>query len=360
VVGILAKMKLAGKATSAMGNSPYCNGRGFVVYLSAEKPLMGMTKYDRLLYILNLLRARRNLNAQKLAEECGVTERSIYRDIVSLSEANVPIYYDNGYKLASGNFLPPLNFDFDEYHCLKLALESSPLDKTDKYRRLLRKIKAKVEAGLSDSVKQKKKFTPETTHIDIATSLEQKRGEKFYSTIEEAITSWRCLELEYDSIHSGLTQRVVEPYFVIFRGRAFYFVAFCRLRQDFRTFRIDRVLSVKISDETFAKRKDIDPENYFKDSWALFSGESVEVVAKFRGTAARVVLSGKHHPSESIELIDTNEILYRVVTRGLEEIQRWLLGFGADVEVVSPPQLRENLARIGEYLSSTHRDVKQT
>ena len=80
---------------------------------------MGMAKYDRLLYILNLLRSRKNLNARNIAEECGVTERSIYRDILSLSEANVPIYYDCGYKLASDNFLPPLNFDFDEYQFLK-------------------------------------------------------------------------------------------------------------------------------------------------------------------------------------------------------------------------------------------------
>ena len=88
---------------------------------------MGMPKQDRLLYILNLLRARKNLNATQLAEECGVTERSIYRDILAISEANIPIYYDNGYKLATENFLPPLNFSFEEYSCLKIALESSPL-----------------------------------------------------------------------------------------------------------------------------------------------------------------------------------------------------------------------------------------
>ena len=320
---------------------------------------MGMPKYDRLLYILNLLRARRNLNARKLAEECGVTERSIYRDMVALSEANVPIYYDNGYKLASGNFLPPLNFDFDEYHCLKLALQSSPLTKTEKYQAPLRRIKAKVEAGLSDSVRKKQRFTPETTHIEIATSAAQEKGEKFYGVIEEAITSWQCLELEYDSIQSGVTKRVVEPYFIIFRGRAFYFVAFCRLRREIRTFRVDRVLQLRRLDERFNKRDDVTPETYFEGSWQLFSGEPVEVVVKFRGSAARVVLSGKHHLSESIERISENEVLYKVVTRGLEEIQRWLLGFGTDAEVLSPSQLQENLARIGQYLSSTYLDKKR-
>jgi len=318
-----------------------------------------MSKYDRLLYILNLLRARRNLNARKLAEECGVTERSIYRDIVALSEANVPIYYDNGYKLASGNFLPPLNFDFDEYHSLKLALDSSPLSRTAKYQAALRRVKAKVEAGLSDSVKKKERFTPETMSIEIATSAEQKRGEKFYGIIEEAITSWRCLELEYDSIQSGASKRIIEPYFIIFRGRAFYFVAFCRLRQDFRTFRIDRVAHLRILDEKFNKRDDINPKTYFEGSWQLFSGEPVEVAVRFRGVAARVVLSGRHHPGESIERVGQDEVMYKVVTRGLEEIQRWLLGFGADAEVLSPPQLRENLAQVGKYLSATYVDERQ-
>ncbi len=315
---------------------------------------MGMPKYDRLLYILNLLRARRNLNARKLAEECGVTERSIYRDMVALSEANIPIYYDNGYKLASGNFLPPLNFDFDEYRCLKLALESSPLAKTEKYRAPLRRIKAKVEAGLSDSVRIKQRFTPQTTHIEIATSATLEKGGKLYGIIEQAIASWQCLELVYDSIQSGITKRVVEPYFIIFRGRAFYFVAFCRLRRETRTFRVDRVLQVRMLDETFNKRDDVTPEAYFEGSWQLYSGEPVEVVVKFHGAAARVVSSGRHHPDESIERTSENEVLYKVVTRGLEEIQRWLLGFGADAEVLSPRHLRENLAEIGRHLSSTY------
>jgi predicted DNA-binding transcriptional regulator YafY len=315
---------------------------------------MGMAKYDRLLYILNLLRSRRNLNAAKLAEECGVTERSIYRDIVSLSEANVPIYYDNGYKLASNNFLPPLNFSFDEYHCLKLALESSPLARTSRYRQLLNIIRTKVEAGLSEPVKQKKKSLPETTHIHISTSLAQKRGERFYSTIEEAITSWKCLDLKYDSISSGPTVRVVDPYFIIFRGRAFYFVAYCHLRKDFRTFRIDRALDVRKLDETFVRKDDIRPESYFEGSWELFSGEPVKVVARFRGAAARIVSLSKHHPDESIKRINKDEVQYTVVTRGLEEIQRWLLGFGDGVEVLAPLQLRQNLVRVGEHLVSTY------
>ncbi len=315
---------------------------------------MGMTKYDRLLYILNLLRSRRNLNAGRLAEECGVTERSIYRDILALSEANIPIYYDNGYKLASDNFLPPLNFDYDEYLFLRTALESSPLRLTDKYADMARKVQAKVEACLSESVLKRSKFTPIATHIDIASSLVQERGEQFYSVVEQAATEGRCIEIEYDSIHSGLNTRTVEPYFIIFKDRAFYFVAYCRLRSEFRTFRLDRILSVKLTDELFSRRDDINVETYFEGSWRVYSGDPVRVVVRFKGAAAKVVQTCTHHVDELVEAADDNTVLYTVTCRGLEEIQRWILGFGSEAEVLEPEVMRMELASIGRYLSKTY------
>ncbi|HVP07002.1 MAG TPA: YafY family protein [Candidatus Acidoferrum sp.] len=316
---------------------------------------MGMAKYDRLLYILNLLRARRNLNAAKLADECGVTERSIYRDIIALSEANVPIYYDNGYKLTTDNFLPPLNFDFEEYTCLKLSIESSPLRKTGKYEAALKRVRAKIEAGLSEVVKERRRRSSPATHIDIPVSQEESRAEKFFAPLEEAVSANRCLELEYDSIRSGPVTRVVEPYFIVFRARAFYFVAYCRLRQDFRTFRLDRIISLKPLSEQFTPRKGVSAESYFAGSWQVYSGDAVEVVIRFTGSAARVVLTGHHHPDEQIEDVNDHEIIYRVTVRGLEEIQRWILGFGADAEVVSPPELRKSIARIAGSLAIVYK-----
>jgi len=316
---------------------------------------MGLSKYDRLLYILNLLRVRRNLNAGRLAEECGVTERSIYRDMIALSEANIPIYYDNGYKLASDSFLPPLNFSYDEYLCLKTALDSSPLRATGKYTELMKRLKVKVETCLSDAVRRQSRFTPAAMHIDIAMTQEQERAERFYGVIEDAATNCRCLELTYESIESGPNDRVVEPYFIIFRGTAFYFVARCRLREEFRTFRIDRVVDVKPTTETFIKKDGIEAETYFRGSWRVYSGEPVKVVVRFSGAAARVVSSSSHHSDELIEEADDGAVIYSVVCRGLEEIKRWILGFGAEADVIEPDDLREDLGAIGEYLRTTYR-----
>lgn len=317
---------------------------------------MGMPKHDRLLYILNLLRSRKNLNASQLAIECGVTERSVYRDILTLSEANIPIYYDNGYKLASGNFLPPMNFTFDEYSCLKMALESSPLIETGKYSNTLKQILAKVEAGLSPQVKDIKRTTRDTTHIEIPTSHPGPANEEIFALLEEAINDTRQLKIKYDAIESGLSDRLVEPYFIIFRARAFYFVAFCHKRSLFRTFRLDRVRQIELTPNQFIRDSEISAQDYFKGSWGVFSGAPVDVVVRFKGSAAKVVRGSQHHADEEIEIISDDEIIYRVRVNGLFEIKRWIVGFGEQAEVVSPDSLKTELRQIGEYFSETYSD----
>ena len=315
---------------------------------------MGMPKHDRLLYILNLLRARKNLNAAQLAIECGVAERSIYRDILVLSEANIPIYYDHGYKLASENFLPPLNFTFDEYRCLKMALESSPLIQTGKYSEMLKRVRAKVEAGLSPQVMDIKRMTRDTTHIDIPTSNPKLANEEIFALLEEAINDSRQVKIKYDAIESGLSDRIVEPYFIIFRARAFYFVAFCHLRGLFRTFRLDRIREIELSPDQFVRNTEINAQDYFKGSWEVFSGEPIDVVVRFKGPSAKVVKGSQHHPDEEIENISEDEIIYRVRVNGLFEIKRWIIGFADQVEVISPDKLRQDLKRVGEFFRETY------
>lgn len=309
-----------------------------------------MNKYDRMLFILNLLRSRKNMNADKLAEECGVTERSIYRDIISLSEMNIPVYYDNGYKLASDNFLPPLNFSIEEYQLLKTALESSPLIKTDKYQLVYRTLLVKIENCLSEQVQKEKKYSPQTTHINIKDSTDADNSVQYYELIEKAISNHKVISLKYISIKSGETTREVAPYFIIFRGSAFYFVGYCYLKNEYRTFRMNRIVDVQLTDKDFIKSDDICAESYFEGSWSVFSGEPVKVVALFHGDAAKVVSSSVHHKNEKIEQLENGHLKYSVTTKGFEEIQRWLLGFGEQVEVIAPQELKESLAKIGQYL----------
>jgi predicted DNA-binding transcriptional regulator YafY len=86
-----------------------------------------MTKAERLIYILSLLRSHRFLKAHDLAVKCGVCERTIYRDIISISGSHIPIYFENGYKLIHQEFLPPMNFTPTEAdYLIRLLSSESP------------------------------------------------------------------------------------------------------------------------------------------------------------------------------------------------------------------------------------------
>lgn len=337
--GIVPILKLWG-LVNTYGLIPVDKGEILFYYY-----IMRMAKYDRLLYILNLLRSRRNLNAAMLAAECGVTERTIYRDVISISEANVPIYYDHGYKYASDNFLPPLNFNIDEYLTLISILESSPLYKSGLDRKKLKSIKAKIEACLSQTVRKEKPYTTSPTSIHIKSTTTEKNRNRFYAAIEQGIRENRVIKLKYNSISSGISEREIEPCFMIFIERAFYFVGYCHLRKEMRTFRVDRVLKVSLTETVFKPRHRVDPKAYFRDSWGVYGGEPIKVRILMTGKAARIVQMGNHHPSEEIIIIDDTKIEYRVTVSGTEEICRWLLGFGGDITVIEPTELKKEVQK---------------
>jgi len=113
-----------------------------------------MSKIDRLLFILNLIRSRRNLKARDLAKECGVSERTIYRDINAISSANVPIFYENGYKFLSDTFLPPVNLSLDEYIAICLGLNSGVINSKPVLKLAGRRALAKLEAIMSENVRK--------------------------------------------------------------------------------------------------------------------------------------------------------------------------------------------------------------
>jgi len=316
---------------------------------------MQMSKYDRLLYILNLIRSRKNLNAGLLADECGVSERTIYRDIAALSRANIPIYYENGYKCASGNFLPPLNFSAEEYMALKSALESSPLYRIGITGKRLKSVLAKIEATLSPSVKKEKLFSCRPAVVKIkSTERDGKRLENTSAVIETAIRNSRVLSMNYNAIESGPQTRDVEPYFLAYIQKAFYFVGYCRLRRAIRTFRIDRISEIRLTETKFTPRENSNPAEYFRDSWNVFSGDPVEVEVIFRGRAARVVSLGHHHPGEKITHLGQNRVRFNVTVRGTEEIYRWLMGFGGDMIVIRPTSLADRIKKSAWQILKDH------
>jgi predicted DNA-binding transcriptional regulator YafY len=305
-----------------------------------------MSKAGRLLKILNIIRSNRSCTAAELARQCGVSERTIYRDVVALSEAGAPIFYDNGYKLLPGTFLPPLNLNIEEYLVLKAALEGSPFTRMRHGGEAVKSVLAKVNQAVNSLIPEKLKRRAPKQAISLKSVTNSDKLEAKLTLLREAAEDFQVVKLSYHSLESGISLREVEPYFVVFRRHSWYLVGYCRSRQDVRLFRVDRMGSIAKEDKHFPANYSLTPERYFRDSWDVEVGKPTPIVVRFRGTAARIMLDSKHHRNEQIERISDNEIEYRATVAGLSEISRWLVGFGASITVLEPSTLREAVLKL--------------
>jgi len=302
-----------------------------------------MSKYDRLLHILNLLRSRRNLRAADLAKECEVSDRTIYRDIISLSSANIPIYFDDGYKLLTDAFLPPLNFSLEDYLFLKLGLSSTPLSINTPLGKSAKRVLAKIDASLSQEVKNRLGDLGDPLRMSLKTTGDFSKLGLIFNLIEQSILNKRTIRLDYEALESGRNSRDIDPYALIFRRHSWYLLGFCHLRGEIRVFRLNRIKKVTLTDKNFEKKPGFSVEEFFKDSWEIYQGKPTEVKLRFFGKAVKVIESGQHHPSENLIKQKDGSLLYSVRVKGTEEILMWILGFGEMVEVLEPEELRENI-----------------
>ncbi len=300
-----------------------------------------MNKYERLLYILNLVRSHRGLNAAELARKCEVTERTIFRDITALSSANVPIYYDRGYKFLTGSFLPTLNFDLKEYLLTREALRTTPLKRLPEQRKALKSIEAKIDACLSPQVREEQKYNLSAANLTVKERPLSAREALWYGMIERAVGERVVIELEYESIDSGKSKRTVEPRFSICASGKFYFVGFCLMRNEYRTFRLSRIKKITLTTRRADRRPAIDPKSYFQNSWSVFGGDVVDVTLEFSGRSARLVDSSSYLAGEKKKSLTGGRLRYQAKVAGLTEIGRWIMGYGSEVKVITPKELRD-------------------
>ena len=309
-----------------------------------------MSKFERLLFLLDLIRSKPGLQIAELSKECKISGRSVYRDIATLCKAGVPIGFDQGYRLLSSAFLPPLNLNLKEYLVLKLGLTNSVLSKNEIFQKTSQQILNKIDSGLNPELKNR--ITPESEpfKVDVKESSEMNKQILWFKPLELAILNNQRVRLTYETLQSGETVREIEPYGLVFKRHAWYLVAYDRLREDYRTFRLSRVKKLSLLDQTFARDKSFSLEKYFEGSWEMYQGETIDFKIRFWGKGAKVIETGKRHPTEKIEKLKDGSVIYSASAKGEEEILRWILTFGEEAEILQPVSLKEKMQEMVEKM----------
>jgi predicted DNA-binding transcriptional regulator YafY len=220
-------------------------------------------RLSRLTAILTQLQAKRLVTAKMLADKFGVNIRTIYRDMRALEEAGVPILVEEGkgYKLMEDYRVPPVMFTESEAYALitaeQLILKNKDISFAKEYSEAITKIKS----VLRNSTKEKADLLSE--RILFRQNINNDKTSGYLSVLQGAITNFNILKLTYTSESNETTQRNIEPFAMYNTQENWLLIAFCRLRKDFRAFRLDRIQQLEVLTDKFESHNMTLPE-YFE------------------------------------------------------------------------------------------------
>ena len=218
-----------------------------------------MSRSGRLFLLMDAMRARRvPVTAAQLAQQLGVSERTIYRDIQTLAELGAPLQGEAGigYVLRRGAFLPPLMFGADELEALVLGARwvrrQGDAGLAQAASNALAKIAAASPRDLRDSMAETSLWVPLGRPADGT-----QPADRYVQPVREAIRYEQKLTLAYQDEHGSATSRTVWPFALAFFEGKRLLAAWCELRGDYRHFRIDRIADVLQHAERYPTRRHV-------------------------------------------------------------------------------------------------------
>jgi predicted DNA-binding transcriptional regulator YafY len=219
-------------------------------------------RISRLTAIITQLQTKRLVTASELASKFSVSVRTIYRDIRALEQAGIPIYVEEGkgYSLMEHYRLAPVMFTEREANALitaeQLVLNNKDSSLIQNYSEAIDKIKSVLTRNIKDNAN----LLSERTQFDRVKNIE--RTSSHLSDLQFALTNFFLTRIKYTNEINKTTIRAIEPFALLSTRENWLVVAWCRLRQEFRYFRLDRIRKLEILSERFTSH-DMTLQEYF-------------------------------------------------------------------------------------------------
>ncbi|MGB1003080.1 MAG: helix-turn-helix transcriptional regulator [Salibacteraceae bacterium] len=222
-----------------------------------------MNQLSRLISILTLLKSKRVLTATEVSERFDVSVRTVYRDIRKLEEAGVPIatIEGKGYSLMEGYTVAPVQFTEQQANALITARHMVSHSQDSSFIRDFEDALTKIKSVFKDSVLDKSEYLHQKIAV-LDQSFEKLESDTL-AEIQTAITNFQFIQISYLKANDFETsQRKIEPVALYSISSKWVLMAWCHLRNEYRSFRIDRIQHFQVLSQKFEDRK-FDFGNYF-------------------------------------------------------------------------------------------------
>jgi proteasome accessory factor B len=278
----------------------------------------------------------------------AMSRRTVYRDLQALEgEIGIPLWSEGGkWGIVEGAFLPPLRLTLDEAVAFFFAA------------RLTAQFADRYDPDTGAAFQKLAEILPPLVarHLERTVDVLASRppDERLTRNLRMLARAWadrRVVELTYDAAtySPGRPPRRsrVHPYLLEASAttRALYLIGFDESRGAVRTFKLQRVLELSVSPDTFEAPDPALVQEGLGRAWGVITDqEEVEVELRFDAAIAPLVTETTWHPTEQVTREADGRVLWRARVPGTLEIRRWILQWGAQVEVLAPPELRDEIA----------------
>lgn len=300
-------------------------------------------KTDRLIGILSVLLQSEQTTAPELAELFEVSRRTINRDIEDLCKAGIPIMTlqgsGGGIRIMDGYRIDRTILSSKDMRMIMAGLRSLDSISGSNYYTLLME---KLQVGSSQFVSGR-----DSILIDLSSWQKGSLTPKI-EIIQNAIENRHLLEFDYYS-PSGESKRKVEPYYLIFRWSSWYLWAYCTDRKDFRLFKLNRMLRISESKDSFNDREVIMPD--LSDEKIFPKG--IRVKALFDPSVGWRL--NEEFGENSFNKTDDGRLLLETDYSDIDSIVTWFLTFGNKVEVLEPQEVRDRMIHIIDDMKNIYK-----
>ena len=296
---------------------------------------------SRLFEIVYLLLERRSVTARELAERFEVSPRTIYRDVDALAQAGIPVYADRGQgggiRLMEQFVLNKSLLSVKERRELLASVQGMQAVREEEVQPLLEKLSSLFGAEREDWIEVD--FAPWTSSGELG---------KYFQLLKEAILNRQVVCFSYSAANGSTVERTAEPHRLFFRGYDWYLLAWCRIRSDFRYFKLTRMRGLATLPEHFEKRNIPERESAYEQP-----DSQIELTVRASPRMAYRVYD--EFPPDFWEKEENGSFLIRFAMPQNEWLYSYLLGYGPELEVIAPPQVREELLERAEKILKNYK-----
>ncbi len=306
-------------------------------------------RIERLLRLIQGLESGRSPTVEELAELTGVSRRTVFRDLRLLDRAGIRYTYDRDtrrYAAERAVLLPPVTMSHAETLALMLAARHMLSSPVSPDAAAAASASLKLESILPAAIQDHCGPLMEHIEFQAAPASDSAAVRDSLSILQSAVAQHKKLQVRYDSYYEGRAIDVVlHPYRVAYIHRGWYLIAFTEGIACVRTYKVERILRLRMRDDSYTLDRKFSLDDYFGNAWLMIRGdEPYHVKIRFLKQVAANVDEIAWHKTQKTVYCEDGSLVFEADVDGIDEISWWVLGYGDQAQVMEPPELRSLIA----------------